>query len=183
MRIFPILAALSALIVASCGPVDVAERTDAVSRTLTVREIDRDARSFDVTGDGQRFTLRVSEAVQNFDQIEIGDKLNVDYVESVAVSMADPEDAGETLALEGAATAAPGEKPGIAGGEFVSTVVEFVSYDPGTKNALVKTSDGDFFATKVPREMRRFAKSRVPGDRIEVDVITAMAVSISPANE
>lgn len=181
MRLTTLTTSLVLFVLASCGPVNFADRTDSVSRTLTVREINEEDRSFAVTGDGQRFNLRVSEAVQNFDQIEVGDKLNVEFIETVAVSMADPEDTGETIVLEGAAVAADGQKPAIEGGEIVSTVVEFMSYDSSTQTAVVKNEDGDIFATKVRPEMRRFARSRMPGDRIEVGIVTALAISITAA--
>lgn len=181
MRLTTILATLVLFVLASCGPVDFAERSETVSRTLTVREIDRDARSFAVTGDGQRFILRVSDAVKNFDQIEVGDKLNVEFVEAVAVGMADPSDTGETIDLEGAVVAGEGQKPAIAGGEFFSTVVEFISYDPATNLVVVQNKDGEVFATQVRRELRRFARSRQPGDLIEVDIATGLAIAISAA--
>lgn len=181
MRLMTIFATLALFVLASCGPVDFAERSESVSRTLTVREIDRDARSFAVTGDGQRFVLRVSDAVQNFDQIEVGDKLNVEFVEAVAVGMADRADTGETIELDGAVVAEEGQKPAIAGGEFFSTVVEFISYDPATNLAIVQNKDGEVFATQVRREFRSFARSRQPGDLIEIDIVTGLAIGITPA--
>jgi hypothetical protein len=182
MKIIHFVFAAALFVVTACAPPDFAERTDTKERTLTVREIDRVNRSFAVTGDGQRFNLRVSDAVVNFDQIEVGDKLNVTYFESVAVGMALPEDDGETLALEGVVFAPEGAKPGIAGADLVSTVVEFVSYDPKTKVAVLKTMEGNIFAAEVRRELRKFAAARVPGDRIAVDIATGFAVAIEPAS-
>jgi hypothetical protein len=182
MRLIPMIATAVLVFVTACGPTDFAERTETVERTLTVREIDRGARRFAVTGDGQRFVLRVSDAVVNFDQIEVGDKLNVEYVESVAVAMASPEDTGETVILEGAATAPEGAKPGIVGGEIISAVVEFVSYDSFSHIATVRTASGDLLSSKVQPEMRRFAAARVPGDRIAIEIASGLAVVITPAS-
>jgi hypothetical protein len=166
----------------ACAPTDYAERAETVERTLTVREIDAEKRSFAVTGDGQRFNLKVSDAVVNFDQIEVGDKLNVTFTESVAVGMAVADAVDETIALEGAVVAPEGAKPGIIGAEILSTVVEFISYDADTNVAVVKLTNGDIYAAKVSRELRSFAAARQPGDRIAVDIASGFAVAIEPAD-
>jgi len=181
MKLTTLLAAAAFAALTACAPADFAERSETVERTLTVREIDRENRSFAVTGDGQRFNLTVSDAVVNFDQIEVGDKLNVTYVESVAVGMALPEDAGETITLEGAAVAPEGAKPGVVAGNVLSTVVEFMSYDSDSNVAIVRLNDGNIYAAKVSRELRAFAAARQPGDRIAVDIASGFAVAIEPA--
>lgn len=181
MKLIKLFSAAALVALSACAPTDFAEQTETVERTLTVREINPENRSFAVTGDGQRFNLTVSDAVVNFDQIEVGDKLNVSYVESVAVGMALPEDTGETIALEGGVLAPEGAKPGIAAGEVFSTVVEFISYDPETKVAVVRLNDGNIYAAQVRRELRGFAAARQPGDRIAVDIASGFAVAIEPA--
>ena len=181
MRLKTLISALALAALAACAAPDSAERTETVQEVLTVRAIDTANRSFDVTGDGRSFNLRVSDAVVNFDQIEVGDKLNVEFTESIAVSMALPNDTGETITFEGGAAAPEGAKPGAAGVEFVSTVVQFVAYDSRTKKATVTTQDGKIIIATVPRELRSFAAARAPGDLIELDRTSAFAVAITPA--
>ena len=182
MRLISILAAVTLAFLTACGPTDYAERTETVSRTLTVREIDHEARRFAVTGGGQRFVLRVSEAVVNFDQIEVGDKLNIEFIESVAVAMAPPGDSGETITVGAAESAPEGAKPGIVGGEIVSSVVDFVSYDSTSHVATVRTASGSLLSSVVQPELRRFAAARMPGDKIAIEVATGLAVAITPAS-
>ncbi len=170
------------VIAVACGPVNVAERTDTISRTLTVREIDKDARRFTVTGGGERFVLRASEDVRNFDQISVGDKLNFEYVESVALSMAVPEDSGDTFVIGGAAVAPEGQQPSAVAVGLVSAVVEFLSYDKSTQTVVFRSQSGDIFSTKVAPEMRRFAASRKAGDRVVVNYATGIAVNITSAS-
>ncbi len=182
MRLISIVTATCLALLTACAPTDYAERTETVERTLTVCEIDRDNRRFAVTGDGQRFVLRVSDEVINFDQIEVGDKLNIEYIESIAVGMAAPDDTGETIVVEGALAAPEGAKPGVIGGEILSAVVEFISYDKRSHIATVQTASGDILSAKVKPEMRSFAAARVPGDRIVIEIATGMAVAITPAS-
>ncbi len=181
MRLKTSLAAAALAILTACGPINFAENTTLEERTLTVREIDRENRNFAVTGDGQRFNVRVSEAVVNFDQIEVGDRVNMSFERSVTVAMAAPGDTGETIAAGGTAVAPEGARPAAVSGEIVSAVVTFVAYDPRSHDATLRTEDGRLLITRVPRELRRFAASRVPGDRVAVQLTEAFAVAVVPA--
>lgn len=168
-------------IVMACAAVDSAERTETLTRTLTVRDIDRDARRLTVTGDGQRFVLRASEDVRNFDQIAVGDRVNIEYVESIALQMAAPGDPGTAVAVGGAAVAAEGQKPGVAAGSAISGVVQFLNYDRVKQTVLFRTQSGDIFATSVAPELRSFAASRQAGDFVAVTYATGIAVGVTPA--
>lgn len=181
MRLKFALAAVGLALLAACGPTDFAENRTTLERTLTVREIDRENRSFAVSGDGQRFNVRVSEAVVNFDQIEVGDRVNLAYTRSVALAMALPGDSGETVAASAAAVAPAGARPGAFSGDVLSAIVTFVAYDPRSHDATVRTRDGRLLITRVPRELRRFAAARRPGERIAVKLTEAFAVSVEPA--
>jgi hypothetical protein len=174
-------AAAALAVFSACAPTDFASNTETKERTLTVREIDPATRTFAVTGDGQRFNVRVSDAVVNFDQIEVGDRVNVVFTESVAVSMALPEDTGETVAVTGVAAAPVGARPGIASGQLISAVVTFVAYDPRSHSVTVRNQAGELLIAEVPRELRRFAAARQPGDQIEVALTETFAVSVTPA--
>lgn len=173
------LAALAAL--AACAPADFAESTRTLERTLTVRDIDRESRSLAVSGDGRRFDIRVSEAVANFDRIEVGDRVAVVYTRSVAVGMALPEDGGETAAIAARMRRAPGERPGAFSGQALSAVVTFVAYDPRSNDATLRTQDGRLLVVAVEPRLRRFAAARQPGERIAVELVEAFAVSVAPA--
>ena len=181
MRLKILLAAATFALLSACAATDFAENTTTLERTLTVRDIDRENRSFDVTGDGQRFNIRVSDAVVNFDQIEVGDRVNVAFTESVALSMALPQDPGTTVEITGAAIPPVGARPGAVAGELLSTVVTFIAYDPRSNSATVRTQDGRLLITSVEPELRRFAAAREPGDRVAIEMIEAFAVSVTPA--
>jgi hypothetical protein len=179
----PRLLAFAAILaaVASCAPSDFAENTTTLERTLTVREIDRENRTFSVTGGGERFSIRANDGIANFDQIEVGDRVDVVYTQSVAVAMALPDDTGETAAIRAAARPALGARPGAFTGQALSAVVTFVAYDPRSNDATLRTQDGRLLITHVQPELRRFAAARQPGERIAVELVEAFAVTIEPA--
>ena len=183
------LSALLVAVIAACNPILTgAERIDTVSRTLTVENIDRNTRRMTVSGDGERFVLRIGDTVANFDQIEAGDTVNVEYVEFVAAGMADAVGlagtAGEagSVDLEDVVTAAGGQRPGMAGGQVTSRIVEFVSYDRSNQSVTLRGADGNLFSTRIRSEMRRFAETREPGDRIVITTSTGLAVNVTPTS-
>ena len=57
-------------------------------------------------------------------------------------------------------------------------VVEFVAYDPTTGVVTFKTPEGATERVEVNPAMREFAAARRPGDRVAVQLTTAVAVSI-----
>lgn len=182
MKIGIIAASLALFTLAACDTdVLTAERSDSVSSVGTVREIDPVNRRFVVRADGEILTLRATEAVRNFDQLEVGDRIRVKYEESVAVGMAEPADTGEPVALSAGIAAPEGDKPGVAEAEVISVVLEFLIYDPREKIATLRAANGDMLKVSVPREMRKFAKARQPGDRITVTFRRAAAIYVEPA--
>ncbi len=166
---------------AACGPTKFAETGTTVERMLTVREIDRESRSFSVTGGGDRFTIRANDGIPNFDRIEVGDRVSVTFTQRTAVAMALPGDTGETAVIGAEARRMPGQRPGVLSGQALSAVVTFVSYDPRTNDATLRTRDGRLLIATVPAELRRFAAARQPGERIVVELVEAVAVAIEPA--
>ena len=181
MRLKSSLLAATLAALAACGPTEFAETGTTLERTLTVREIDRENRTFSVAGGGDRFTIRANDGIANFDQIEVGDRVNVTFTQSTAVSMALPGDTGETAVLGAEARRGLGQRPGAFSGQALSAVVTFVAYDPRTNDATLRTQDGRLLIATVPVELRRFAAARQPGERIAVELVEATAIAIEPA--
>lgn len=179
MKIKTLVAVLLVVFAAACEQnVTSADRTEAISMLGTVKDVDHENRRMRVIADGKTSTLRVSDAVVNFDQIEAGDRIELDFVKSIAVSMADQTDTGEPLAASIDAVAPEGAKPGVASADLLTVVVEFVSYDPATHIAAIKSADEAVHEVVVQPEIRAFAKSRTPGDRIVVSYFLGMAISV-----
>jgi hypothetical protein len=148
---------------------------------MAVREIDRESRTFSVAGGGDRFTIHANDGIANFYQIEVGDRVNVTFTRSTAVAMALPDDTGEAVVISADARRPTGQRPGAFSGQAFSAVVTLVAYDPRTNNPTLRTQDGRLLITNVPRELRRFAAVRTPGDRLLVEILEAAAMAIDPA--
>ncbi|WP_093248589.1 hypothetical protein [Rubrimonas cliftonensis] len=155
-----------------------AERAEALRMTATVDAIDRDARALTLRGeDGAVFEVLASPEVRNFDQIEVGDTVAVEYMRAVAARMATAED-GAPLSVTDAVRTAEGEKPGAGVAMGVEETLEVVAYDPATATAVVRDQAGETLRFVVAPEMRAFAEARKPGDRVRVTIIEAFALGV-----
>jgi len=181
MHLRLILTLMAFGLVAACEAPEVtsAERTiEEISAVGTIREIDRVNRRFKLRINGRNLTLRANEAVAVFDILEVGDRVRVNYTESVAVTMADPDaptpanvSVTEGLFVENRTVGRDAEA-------ILTEELELVSYDPGTQTAVLRDDTGEVFSVSVPREMRAFARSRSPGDRIVITYVIGAALSL-----
>ncbi len=178
------LAACTLLFAAGCDTFSkdttFAERSETVSLSGTVESVDEVNRLFKVRDGRTAVVFRAGPQVQNLAQLSVGDKITLDYYESIAVGIADPSDPGTAIGEVFVGTAMPGEKPGGGAVGIASAVVEFVSYDAATERATLKLNDGTVETVAVAPEMRAFAAARTAGDRIVVAVDRAVAVSVTP---
>src|SRR5262245_4319519 len=87
---------------------------DEQKRTLTatVEAIDPKTRPVTLRGDeGNELSLVASDDVRNLDQVKVGDRVAVDYTESVSIQVKPPGEAvNDTRTAEDRAE--PGDKPG-----------------------------------------------------------------------
>ncbi|WP_116132502.1 hypothetical protein [Tropicimonas sp. IMCC34043] len=178
------LALATLLFVSACDALvinrDHAKTTESVSLNGTIESIDAKNRLFTVRGDTATVTFRAGPQVKNFGELEPGDRISLDYFESVAVGMANPNDPGDATGEVVTARAAPGQRPGAGMAGTLTGVVEFLSYDRRTHLAKVRLDDGTERTVTVPREMRVFAEARNPGDRVAVVIEQEMAVAVRP---
>jgi len=183
MKMKAISAVALGFLLAACAAKDPgpqsASREMTVTRTARVQTVDLETRQVLLRMDNDdMLSLVAGPEVRNLPQLEPGDVVLFEYFEAVAVKMADPGAAGEATGAVVAERAVEGAKPGAGVGASVNMVVEFVSYDPATHVASYMTPEGTLETTTVKPEMRDFAAARKPGDRIDLTVTRAVAVSI-----
>ena len=132
--------------------------------------------------DGRDVTVEAGPSVRNFEQIEVGDRVVVSYVEAIGFALAPPSDTGNvTDATLVAGRAAPGERPAAAIAGVVRTTVVIDSIDPKTNTVTFHGQDGMPRAIPVlTAEGRAFASKLRKGDRVEVTYEEAVAISVEP---
>ncbi|ARE39789.1 hypothetical protein RGUI_1648 [Rhodovulum sp. P5] len=181
----PLLAAAAlslAVALSGCLPAtNSAERVETTTVAGIVQSINPASRRFVVETPESTIRYRASPAVRNFDQIKVGDKVQLNHYDFIAVSMAAPGDPGDRRVERFGQRAPAGKSPATMGGEVESMVVDLISYDREEKIANIRMPDGSYRHVNVPREFWSFAASRKPEDRVLVVIEDALAVSIIPS--
>lgn len=151
--------------------VGVVERVNQRSREVAIR-----------TPSEGLVTLVAGPGVQNFAQIRRGDRVRVRFEEAVAVQLA-PR--GTTLPAEvdiGAARADPGERPAGAVVMIVRQMVRIDAVDTAANTVTFTNARGvrRTLPVRTP-EMQAFIRTLRPGQRVNVAIAEAMAISVEPA--
>ncbi|MBV5318574.1 MAG: hypothetical protein JZU50_12285 [Desulfobulbaceae bacterium] len=152
------------------------ERTNVVSATATVEKIDMKKRLVTIRGsEGNVMTIHAGEEVVNLPQVRVGDKIELDYVQSLAVRMAKPGEVRNETA-EMMTRAKPGNKPGVA--EMIETTVTatILALDKVQGTATLKMPDGEVTVVKV-QDPANFDKVKV-GETIVITYTEAVALSV-----
>jgi hypothetical protein len=160
-----------------------AERESVVTARAVVQSVDQESRQVLLEGEnGRMLSLTAGPEVRNLAQLEPGDVVRLDYYEAVSVKMADASDQSAPEGVVVTERAPEGAKPGAASAASVRMVVEFVSYDPVSNIATFVAPDGVVETVTVQPEMRDFAAGLESGDRVDLTLTEAVAVSIQETN-
>jgi Cu/Ag efflux protein CusF len=159
-----------------------AERTS--SETVVVSGIDRAKRTVTLTNDqGERETMSVPSDVRAYDTLKVGDHVDIDYREAIAVSLAPPgtkpsmsqRSSGSRMA-EGAGAAAAGRETTI-NAKVVSVDVpnNKVTFKGPKGNTQVVTVSDPTLQKKLP--------NLKPGQVVQFVYSEAVAASIRPTTK
>ena len=156
-------------------------RTQLVHAVATVKGINRSDRSIILKkDDGEETTVHVPESVKEFNTLKMGDKVDVDYYESLAISMAPTGSKPSMSERRGAAVDVGG---GIKGREM-SMSAEVVSVDPSANTVTFKGPKGNMRTVYVadPANQQKLSALR-PGQVVQFDYTEAVAATIRPASK
>jgi hypothetical protein len=160
--------------------------SEVTQLSATVMDIQPDSRLVSLrTDEGQEFTVQAGEDVRNFDQIEVGDEVNVAYYEALAaeVTTAPPSDDDEGVVVIDTTRAPIGEDPAGAVGLVYTAIVTIDEVDPESNTVAFTGPEGEPRQLTVQRpEMQEFIRGLNEGDRVQVTYGEALAVSVTPAN-
>lgn len=154
-------------------------RTQLVHAVATVKGINRTDRSVILKkDDGEDTTVHVPEAVKGFDTLKMGDKVDIDYYESLAISMAPTGTKPSMSERKGAAVDVGG---GIRGREMKMSA-EVVSVDTSANTVTFKGPKGNMRTVYVgdPANQEKLASLK-PGQVVQFDYTEAVAATIRPA--
>ncbi len=149
--------------------------------TAVVKAIDHKTRHVRLEAeDGQAFQFIAGPQVRNLDQVNVGDKVVVEYTESIALEVrrADGTQPDVQVATD-ASRAAPGESPagGISGKVTVSAVV--VAIDKENLRVTLRGPSGNLRVLQA-KDPKKLEQVQV-GDMVYATYTEALAVSLEKA--
>jgi hypothetical protein len=152
-------------------------KTQTVHATVVVTAIDRSARELTVKKpDGEKQTFNVPTDVTAFSKLKVGDKIDVDYGESLAVSMMPP---GSKPSMSTRSARIPG-----AVGKETTVSAEIVSVDPATNHVTLKGPQGNLqtIAVQDPSLQARLPNLK-PGQVLQFTYTEATIATIQPSSK
>jgi hypothetical protein len=152
----------------------------AVEATANVVAIEKQTRTITLKGaEGRVVDLVAGEEVRNFDQIRVGDRVTVKYMEALSLELRKVRSNEKPSVTAGAAAAKPGEKPAGAMGAEVHAIADVVRVDPKAGIISLKGPRGNVVDLKV-RNPEHF-KVVKKGDQVDVTYTQAVALAVTPA--
>lgn len=135
-----------------------------------------------LTPQNRTITVVAGPEVQNFAQIRRGDRVRIRYEEAIAAQIA-PRGTELPAQLDvAAARSMPGERPA---GAVVTTVRDTVTVNAvdTTNNTVTFTGSRGVRRTLPVRtpQMQEFIRTIRPGQRVNVAIVEATAISVEPA--
>lgn len=154
------------------------ELGDGIVLSAEVVAIDRVDRVLTLVGpEGKVVDLEVSHAARNFDQVEVGDQVKVEYYESVALHLGKHgQKPGATAGLV-AARSAKGEKPAGVAVEAIDVSSKVKEIDKKNRAVTLELPNGKKVTTKVDKSVKAFDTLKV-GDTIHARYTKAIAISV-----
>jgi len=153
-------------------------RSSQVKARMTIEAIDPKTRVLTLKNDkGETDTYTVGPDVKRFDELKVGDILNVTYSESVVMKLRKPGD--PSMPSGTTATGAIGDKsklPSAAVGAQTTTTVEVKSTDLQTGSITVETADGTTVTRKV--KDKKNLDGVKAGDRLDITYTQAVLLAV-----
>lgn len=156
-----------------------AAAAEVVKLEATVAAIDKATRAVTLKGPkGNELSVTAGPEVKNFDQIKVGDRVTLEYVEALSLQLKKGGGAPVVRTEQaGAAAAKPGEKPAGAVGRQVNVVADVVDVNTEKKVVTLKGPQRTVeLKVNDPEQLKLIKK----GDQVEATFTEAMAIVVTP---
>jgi len=153
-------------------PEPKAEKTSTTHATVAVTAIDKSARKLTVKmSNGEKALIQVPADVQEFDKVKVGDKIDVDYMQSVALGILPKGTKPSATEVEAAG-------PGMAGRQM-SVSAEVIKVDAANNQVTFKGPKGTHrIVTVQDPDLQARLPNLKPGQVVVLQYTEAMATAI-----
>jgi hypothetical protein len=140
--------------------------------------LDAATRAMSLRGpEGNVVTIKVPPTDPHFDQIEVGDKVKVDYQQSVALYIGKSGAKPKTTAESVTATSPRGTNPQAVIAEVVDVSAKVLAVDKANRTLTLELTDGRQVTTRVDESLPGFEAIKI-GDLIHARITEAVALSL-----
>ena len=159
------------------------EAAQKLTAVATIARVDRAKRDLVLSdGQGHQFTVHVPDNVKRFDALKAGDRVELDYFQSVGLALQSPEKGAQPHAAETTlGTPTAGRLPGGIEARSLSVTAEIKNIDRMNHTVTLREPGGqlDTITVTDPGLQEKLGQLKV-GDRIQATFTQAVAVSITP---
>ena len=156
------------------------QESQLISTSATVQALDQKTRLITLQGpEGNSFTFKVDDRVKNLAQVKVGDKVVVDYLESMAIQVVKRGDSDKNEKDTVVVAAEPGEKPGGIAAEKLTLTATIEKIDRTMPSITLRGPEGKL-VTFMVRHPERLKLVKI-GDKLQITYERAVAVSVEPA--
>jgi len=158
-------------------------KSNTVRGSATIQAIDSTTRMVTLrTKDGEEDTFRVGPDVKRFNELKVGDTVNMTYIESMVVQVRKPGAAAPAGTTGDAAfTPSSGKTPGATMSAQAHTVVTVKAIHPEVPSVTVLTDDGRTITRKI--EDKKNLEGFKVGDKVDITYTVAVLASVEPAKK
>jgi hypothetical protein len=153
-------------------PQPKAEKTQIQHESVVVTAVDKSARKLTVKmPSGEKAEIKVSADVKEFDKVKAGDKIDIDYMQSVALGFLPP---GTKPSLSEVSASGPG-----MAGRQISVSAEVIKVDPATNQVTFKGPKGTHrIVTVQDPDLQAKLPNLKPGQVVVLQYTEAVATAI-----
>jgi Cu/Ag efflux protein CusF len=152
-------------------------RSQSVTATATIQAIDSTARRVTLRSEkGEEESFVVGPAVARFDELKVGDVVQMTYIESLVFQVRKPGEPPDPASLEAAVTRAKGALPGATIAVQEKQTVTVKAVDPAVPSITVTTEDGRTITRKI--QEKKYLEGVKPGDRIDITYTESILTNV-----
>ena len=152
-------------------------RANVVTISATIQAIDATTRSLTLRDDkGIEDTFTVGPTVQRFNELKVGQKVNITYYESLVLQLVKPGEKAGGASFEAALERAKTKLPAGTVAVQDKATVTVKAVDPAVPSITVTTADGRTVTRMV--EDKKNIEGVKAGDRIDITFTRALVTSV-----
>ena len=155
-------------------------KANVVKISATITAVDPAKRMLTLRDDaGNEDTFNVSQDVQRFNELMVGQKVNLTYYESVVYQLVKAGEKGSGTSFDAAVNRGAGALPAATIATQEKMTVTVKSIDATVPSVTVAADDGRVVTRKI--ENKKNLENLKPGDKIDITFTRALVTSVSPA--